>query len=443
MAGLSEPVPLTPAPPHGVARPMLLVARPSPNGMLVAYTDADATLRLLCCRDGRTHVVKRGRAGVGTAFEWNRPFDTLSWSADSEWLAFSLRASSSMSQVWVVHVSTPSDPICVSSERFHSWSPSFALDGPWLYFLSERELHHTQDVFGLRAEQPLLDRSVAVYAIPRDPLAHPPWRFANELQARDAAVHAKGGFAPAERSTPPPPSRFPGWGFEGGPAEAAQRVLHVPVPPSAFRRLECIAAGRLLLWNAKNDELCCVDVPRAALHGELAAKVLVQHTGRDFCVSPNGERVLLKRGSTLYIGACGFGGASAELKMELSEAQELRTEDLLVRTHPRNEWREIFADAWRQARDAFWDAQMGGVDWLGAFRTHAALLPRVGCRSELYDLIRRMYSELRVLHLFAHTCVTRIVPRVTRTHTTHASHLHCVALAPRLTYCARMCCPRE
>ncbi len=39
-----------------------------------------------------------------------------------------------------------------------------------------------------------------------------------------------------------------------------------------------------------------------------------------------------------------------ELKLELGEAQKLRTADLDVRVDPRAEWREVFADAWRQVR---------------------------------------------------------------------------------------------
>ena len=66
------------------------------------------------------------------------------------------------------------------------------------------------------------------------------------------------------------------------------------------------------------------------------------------------------------------------------------------------EWREVLADAWRQARDAFWDAGMGGIDWLSVHAAYESQLPRVGCTSELYDLIRRMYAELRVLHTCAY-----------------------------------------
>ncbi len=45
---------------------------------------------------------------------------------------------------------------------------------------------------------------------------------------------------------------------------------------------------------------------------------------------------------------------------------------------------------------------MGGVDWAAIYREHEALLPLVGCRSELNEVLTRMSARLRVLHCFAH-----------------------------------------
>ena len=68
--------------------------------------------------------------------------------------------------MWIVNARKPAACcVPVTSERFSSWSPTWSFDGGWLYFLSERQLDHSQDVFGLRAEQPHMDRCVGVYAL--------------------------------------------------------------------------------------------------------------------------------------------------------------------------------------------------------------------------------------------------------------------------------------
>ena len=86
--------------------------------------------------------------------------------------------------------------------------------------------------------------------------------------------------------------------------------------------------------------------------------------------------------------------------MPLGEAQLLRVRDVALRLSPIEEWREVFNDVWRQARDSFWDPAMGGIDWLATYHEHAAELPRLGSRMELDHLMRRMLSRLRVLHTF-------------------------------------------
>ena len=385
---------------HGATERMMLGAVPSPDGRHVGFCDADATLYLMRLRTGQKRIVHKGRAGVGVAYEWNRPFDSLVWSADSEWLAYTVRAANTMPQIWVLSMTDDAQPIPVTSDRYPSWSPSWSLDNHWLYFLSERHLSHVQDVFSLRAEQPMIDKSATVYAIPRDPAVKPPWTFRTELTEEACAL-------PGSPMDPPPSGVRPkrttaeAWGRVGGVAEAAKSVHHVPVPPGAFRRVVCAAHGRILLFSPFNDELLVVDVPLGARHGDLEAKALANGIDERFRVSPNGERILLRRGGRLYVAEVDWPLHSAvKLELELSEAQALRTSDLQVVVVPEDEWREVFVDAWRQARDSFWDPGMGGVDWAAVYQRYERDLPRVGCTTELHDLISRMYSELRTLHLY-------------------------------------------
>ena len=91
-------------------------------------------------------------------------------------------------------------------------------------------------------------------------------------------------------------------------------------------------------------------MPLAAKHGDTEAKFLANGVSPDFVVSPNGERVLLRRSGRIYVAECDWSSTRADLSLELGEAQALRTSDLLVRVKPADEWREVFVDAWRQAR---------------------------------------------------------------------------------------------
>jgi tricorn protease len=58
----------------------------------------------------------------------------------------------------------------------------------------------------------------------------------------------------------------------------------------------------------------------------------------------------------------------------------------------------MFDDAWRLHRDHFYDAGMHGRDWPALRRQYGALLPRVGDRRELADLMAQMVAGLSALH---------------------------------------------
>jgi len=64
----------------------------------------------------------------------------------------------------------------------------------------------------------------------------------------------------------------------------------------------------------------------------------------------------------------------------------------------RDDWRQIFVDAWRLERDYFYDPNMHGVDWDGTLRKYLPLVDRVTTRDELSDLIGRVVGELSALH---------------------------------------------
>ena len=54
---------------------------------------------------------------------------------------------------------------------------------------------------------------------------------------------------------------------------------------------------------------------------------------------------------------------------------------------PREDWRQIFVDAWRLERDYFYDPGTHGVEWKAVLDKHMPLVDRITDRDELSDLI--------------------------------------------------------
>ncbi|MBW8895855.1 MAG: PDZ domain-containing protein [Acidobacteria bacterium] len=70
------------------------------------------------------------------------------------------------------------------------------------------------------------------------------------------------------------------------------------------------------------------------------------------------------------------------------------------RLDPRDEWRQMFTEAWRLERDYFYDRNMHGVDWAGMKTKYLPLIDRVTDRAELSDILAQMVGELSALHIF-------------------------------------------
>lgn len=67
---------------------------------------------------------------------------------------------------------------------------------------------------------------------------------------------------------------------------------------------------------------------------------------------------------------------------------------------PRDEWAQMYREAWRLQTEQFWVEDMSDIDWDRVYDRYAAVLPRVRTRGELSDLIWEMQGELGTSHAY-------------------------------------------
>ena len=65
-----------------------------------------------------------------------------------------------------------------------------------------------------------------------------------------------------------------------------------------------------------------------------------------------------------------------------------------------DEWKQIFAEAWRLQRDFYWAENMAGIDWPAMRAKYAKLLPRIATRGELNDILSQLIGELGTWHTY-------------------------------------------
>lgn len=92
------------------------------------------------------------------------------------------------------------------------------------------------------------------------------------------------------------------------------------------------------------------------------------------------------------------GNVSAgEIKDNL-DLKRVSMSGVRMMVNPRNEWRQIFDEAWRMEKHYFYDPNMHGLDWQAVYDRYSPLVDHVGSREDLNTLMVEMIGEMQVGH---------------------------------------------
>ena len=361
---------------------------PSPDGRFVAHTDLAGGLYLtdLKAEGGpKTRELDRGaRGGISG----------LAWHPDGQALAYNKTGNVGFrGQLWLHPLQ--GQPVALTSSRYDSSDASFSPDGQWLYFSSRRHFatQPGSSVWADRNMGPAFEPGAKVFALALQPGLRPATTAKDELPTAVAKVEVKAeakADPKAAEAKPPAKPGLPKIVLEGLP----ERLFEMPIPPGRISDL--VADGKRLWWREAEGQapgaLRTLALEPGAVPDTHSERV------RRFALTPSGKHLLLQRDAApgaapdiaiLY--------AAPEPPADLSTAL-VRWSDWQVSLAPRQEWQQLFDDAWRLSRDHFYDAKLHGVDWKASRERHAALLPRVGDRPELAELMAQMASDLNLLH---------------------------------------------
>ncbi|HEV2180154.1 MAG TPA: S41 family peptidase, partial [Gemmatimonadaceae bacterium] len=113
-------------------------------------------------------------------------------------------------------------------------------------------------------------------------------------------------------------------------------------------------------------------------------------------LSADHKKLLVRRGDDLFVFDAGAHTPEKldETKVDLSGWK--------LRIQPREEWQQMYREAWRLERDYFYDRDMNGVDWAAMRKKYEPLAARVTDRDELSDVFGQMIGELSALHMFVY-----------------------------------------
>jgi len=368
---------------------------PSPDGKWLAYTDNNRDLWILNLTSKAQTLVSQDREGVGT----------MRWSPDSRWLAYEKSAPNSFTQIKLYRVEDGLRAD-VTSDRVNSLSPAWDPEGKFLYFLSDRNLVSlVGSPWGSRAPTPFFDRTNEIFVVPLTAGLPSPFQPLDELTRGEGSSQ---GSAPQGGQADPgtPGARDPS---PGAPRTAAGRDappprvdIHLPGLMARTKRVP-LRAGNYRDLSVTGSALFFTDRDAGGRGGaRLTAVTITKEKDPELTVvaegvtsyelSADGRKILLRQGNNFFVI-----DARASRVSQLNDHRV----DLSGWAFPldvKEDWRQIFVDAWRLERDYFYDPGMHGTDWEGILRKHLPLVERITTRNELSDLIGWMVGELSALH---------------------------------------------
>ena len=375
----------------------------SPDSKKLAYWDKK--LRLYYVDIDRKQPVLADNAD-------HRNDTQVSWSPDSRWLTYSKDVGNRSPAVYLYSLDRNA-VTRVTQDFYANSNPAFDPTGKYLYFLSSRffypsggrldttfNYYETEGIFAvtLKADEaspfaPESDDEKDADKPKQDDKksdAKSDEAKKDDLKKDDAKKDdAKKDDAKTEEVKP----------IQIDLAGIGDRIVQVPIPAGIYRGL-----------TVRKDKIFYLAVPMEVTEAGRPGPRTPSNVLHIYDVKKRKDEVLLggindfdldKEGNKLLYRAGNNWGIVEAVpgKAKVTEGK-LNLATLEIRVDPREEWKEIFHEAWRIERDFYWDPDMGGLSWKKIQDRYESLLPWVAHRSDLNYIIGEMIAELSTSHTY-------------------------------------------
>ncbi len=302
------------------------------------------------------------------------------FSPDSNWVAFSQQENLFVQSLYLYNSQSKSLTRVTQSPTRDS-IPAFDPDGKFLYFLSERKVEPKWDAFDFQLD---VQDATKVMAVTLTKEGQSPFLIGSDEEPKKEDKEDAGKHDAKFRID-----------VDGLP----DRVFELPLTEGAYKSLTAVPGGKVY-YLAKDDlkAYSLSDKKETTITSGVAS----------FQVSQDGKSVAVDKAGAISIAPVGSPMGDDAKKVDLSTWR--------VAVEPQKEWHEMFLQAWRNVRDTFYDPNTHGQDWNEVKTRYEALLPAVGSRGELNEILGQMIAELNVSHSFTGGGWTRLsdppVPKV-------------------------------
>ncbi len=307
----------------------------------------------------------------------------VSLSSDGRWLAYVKSGANYFADIYLHDFKTGKSHR-VTDSMSHSASPAFSPDGQYLYFTSSTNAGPT--AVGLDMSSQERPYRNGIYALVLSAGGKSPLLPKSDEENNDKDANKKDDKEDAKKKV------VVKIDLNG----LSDRIVALPVSKRSYSSMKVANDGNVyyIESNQPGDSIDVDGQPtennyliRFDFEKKESEKLLDDVA--DFDLSTDGK-ILLTISSEGKIKTSEIG--------EKLETKPLNTSEVKVKVNPREEWEQIFDEVWRTERDYFYAENMHGLDWDAIGKRYKTLLPYVGRRSDLNQLMVAMIAEMQVGH---------------------------------------------
>lgn len=356
----------------------------SPDGKWIAFSDFKCRLNIF-------NVETKARTTVDSA-AWE--IRRYTWSPDSKFLAYAAPILNGYNVVRVYDMSSKKSHD-VTSDMYNSTSPSWDPDGKYLYFLQDATfnpyLGHVQARFLFNdLTKPYLLVLKATDESPFAPKADPGEDKADEKKPDKKDKDSQKSEA---RDTVQVEIDFDG---------ITQRKVGIDVPSGDYVSLRAIP-GKFYYLSYVDKGMLPEGPPDRGAHNDLHLYDLKEKQDtvvirgiNSYDISDDNSTIVVKKLDQFIRMEAGAQSAPPPD----DEDAIVSLDQVTLEVNPRDEWKQMYNEAWRLERDFYYDPNMHGLDWNKIHEKYGSLIDRISTRDELNDLIGETISELSTGHTY-------------------------------------------
>ncbi|MFS4466509.1 S41 family peptidase [Maribacter sp. 2210JD10-5] len=298
------------------------------------------------------------------------------WSFDSNWVAYTQVTDTNFEKAFLYSL-IENKSYALTDGLSHVTSPVFDPSGKYIYLLASTDAGPLVNWFDQSNIDKELTNSIYVITLQKDVVS--PLKKENDEEKGEEEKEEEEPKKNNKKKTPAPTKKLKiDWnGIQN-------RMLALPIEPGVYDNLKSVNEGELYYLSSSFHSRTS-DLYKFSFEKREAEELFPLNY---YEIADGGKKMFYNSGSSWYVSDLG----------KKSEDSPINLEGITVKINPREEWNNIFNEAWRVNRDYFYDPGMHGVDWNAMKEKYTPLIAHAASKNDLYRVMQWMFSELAVGH---------------------------------------------